>query len=85
MTATPDPKKWNAGYGYIDETTGMIRGRIRWPDGKPPTPFGCRWCGYSSDWHGFSMFMPRGRSHGFMRPTNAQIKARMLARRKARR
>lgn len=82
--AIPDPKKWNIGYGYIDETTGMIRGRIRWPDGRPPPPFGCRWCGWQQGGHGAWNYLPRGRSHSFTRPTDAQIKARMLARRRYR-
>lgn len=61
-----------------DLVTGMRRGPIRWPDGNPPAPFGCRRCGYPAAVHGPG-------THPWERPTNAQVKARMKARREARR
>ncbi|WP_098007794.1 hypothetical protein [Streptomyces sp. sk226] len=45
-----------------------------------PTPFGCRWCGEQARNHGRSYVRSRG-MHGWERPTNDQIKARMRARR----
>lgn len=58
-------------------------GRVRWPNGQPPTPSGCRWCGAEQRHHGRRSL--RGRpSHSWERPTEAQIKARMVARRNAR-
>ncbi|MFJ4627108.1 hypothetical protein [Streptomyces sp. NPDC088847] len=62
---------------------GLDHGPVRHPDGTPPTPFGCRWCGIAPDEH-------RGRRtaaaglHTWQHPTRAQILARMLARRSAR-
>ncbi|MFB8772154.1 hypothetical protein [Streptomyces broussonetiae] len=67
---------------YRDCTTGMAHGNIRWPEGRPPTPFGCRWCGAEQRGHGRRSL--RGQSpHTWEQPTQAQIKARMLARRAA--
>lgn len=84
MTATPDPTKHLLGYGRRDTATGMVHGYIRWPDGKrTPTPFGCRWCGYERRSHG-QLFLPRRGFHAWVQPTQAQIKARMLARRNVR-
>jgi hypothetical protein len=79
----PDPKKHLIGYGRIDTATGMVHGHIRWPRGTVPTPYGCRWCGAQQGAHGLR-FMPRRGLHRWERPTEAQIKARMLARRAAR-
>jgi hypothetical protein len=63
----------------------MLRGHIRWPDGTAPTPGGCRWCGVNERSHPFGPTWLPGRGfHGWERPTQAQIKARMLARRNAR-
>jgi len=45
----------------------------------PPNPFGCRWCGLP-DPHGQYYTRSVG-MHSWERPTNAQIKARMRARR----
>ncbi|WP_086780217.1 hypothetical protein [Streptomyces griseus] len=60
-----------------DRTTGLRRGPIRWPDGTPPPPFGCRRCGHDQQVHG-------GAGHRWERPTGAQIFARMTARRRTR-
>ena len=85
MTALPDPKKHLAGYGRRDEATGMLRGHIRWPNGSPAMPSGCRWCGMAERSHPFGPTWLPGRGlHHWEPPTQAQIKARMLARRKAR-
>jgi hypothetical protein len=81
--STPDPKKHSVGYGRQDPATGMVHGYIRWPHGTVPTPFGCRWCGRPQGFHGW-LFMPRRGLHLWERPTEVQIKARMLARRNAR-
>ncbi len=82
-TAMPtDPTKHLLGYGRQDTTTGMLHGHIRWPNGQPPTPFGCRWCGTAQNVHG-KRWMPGKALHTWERPTTAQIKARMLARRNA--
>ena len=63
--------------------SGIAHGYVRWPDGRPATPFGCRWCGTLRSHHGRSYMRGRG-MHGWEQPTQAQIKARMLARRAAR-
>lgn len=57
--------------------TALIRHRT------PPDPYGCRWCGEGQGHHGRSYVISRG-MHSWERPTNAQIKARMRARRAAR-
>lgn len=80
---TFDPTKHLIGYGRRDATTGMLHGHIRWPDGQPPTPFGCRWCGTEQGGHGHR-WMPGKGMHVWVQPTQAQIKARMVARRNAR-
>ncbi|MBD9700718.1 hypothetical protein IHE56_01140 [Streptomyces sp. ID01-12c] len=61
----------------------MLHGHIRWPDGTAPTPFGCRWCGDERGHHGRQWMAGHG-MHSWVRPTEAQMKARMLARRAAR-
>lgn len=81
--ATTDPTKHLLGYGRRDAATGMLHGHIRWPDGNAPTPFGCRWCGTEQGGHG-RRWMPGKGMHGWERPTERQTKARMLARRNAR-
>lgn len=81
--STLDPTKHLLGYGRRDLTTGMLRGHIRWPDGTAPTPSGCRWCGVEQYGHMQSWLPGRG-FHCWEQPTQAQIKARMLARRNAR-
>lgn len=60
-----------------DAATGLRRGPVRWPDGTPPPPFGCRRCGHDPATHG-------DHTHPWERPTNAQVLARMKARRRAR-
>lgn len=81
--SVPDPKKHLEGYGRQDPATGLIHGHVRWPHGTTPSPFGCRWCGTERRFHG-ARFMPRRAFHKWERPTEAQIKARMWARRAAR-
>lgn len=83
MATTPDPTKHLQGYGRRDAVTGMVHGHIRWPNGTAPTPFGCRWCGTEQGGHG-RWWMPGKGLHRWEQPTEAQIKARMLARRAAR-
>lgn len=73
-----------SGFLHRDCDTGMAHGNVRWPDGRPPTPFGCRRCGAEQRVHG-RRNMAGQYSHCWERPTEAQIKARMLARRSARR
>lgn len=68
---------------YRDCDTGMSHGNTRWTNDNPPTPFGCRWCGAEQRFHGRRNLRGRN-SHCWVQPTQAQIKARMLARRNAR-
>lgn len=68
---------------YWDGTASIRFGNVRWPDGRPPTPFGCRWCGDERGHHGHQYLRGRG-IHVWEQPTREQIKARMLARRAAR-
>lgn len=82
MITVKDPTKHLLGYGRRDAATGMLHGHIRWPQGRPPTPGGCRWCGCEKYGHGQTWLPGRG-FHRWERPTQAQIKARMLARRAA--
>jgi hypothetical protein len=49
----------------------------------PPTPSGRRWCGDEQGHHGRSYVRSVG-MHGWEQPTRAQVIARMLARRNAR-
>lgn len=83
MTTIPDPTKHLQGYGRRDAETGMLHGHIRYPHGSAPTPFGCRWCGAEQRFHGCRNLRGRN-SHRWEQPTQAQILARMLARRNAR-
>ncbi|MFD9249569.1 hypothetical protein [Streptomyces bottropensis] len=80
---TADPKKHLLGYGRQDPLTGTLHGHIRYPAGTAPTPYGCRWCGTEQGGHG-RRWIPGKGMHAWERPTEAQIKARMLARRAAR-
>lgn len=66
-----------------DPATGLRHSGIRHPNGQPPTPFGCRWCGTEQRGHG-RRWKPGAGLHTWQRPTNAQIIARMTARRAAR-
>ncbi|MFL1903142.1 hypothetical protein ACJWDR_29160 [Streptomyces tauricus] len=70
-------------FRYQDAATGLMHDHIRFPKGTAPTPFGCRWCGTEQGGHGRRYMRGKG-MHGWERPTEAQIKARMLARRNAR-
>lgn len=81
--AVNDPTKHLQGYGRRDPNTGMLHGYVRWPDGKPPTPYGCRWCGTEKGGHGRRWLPGRG-IHVWERPTDRQILDRMRARRRAR-
>lgn len=49
----------------------------------PPIPSGCRWCGDEQFHHGLQ-WVPSVGMHQYEHPTNAQILARMKARRSAR-
>ncbi|MFF8840535.1 hypothetical protein [Streptomyces sp. NPDC015130] len=66
-----------------DPATGLSRNPIRYPDGQPPTPYGCRWCGTEQGGHG-RRWKPGAGLHVWEQPTDAQILARMRARRTAR-
>ncbi|MFD3336113.1 hypothetical protein ACFWV1_26220 [Streptomyces sp. NPDC058700] len=81
---TPDPTKHLQGYGRRNPETGMVHSHIRHPDGQPPTPFGCRWCGTEQSGHG-RRWKPGHGMHPWEQPTPKQILARMRARRTARR
>jgi hypothetical protein len=83
MAAVYDSTKHLQGYGRQDTVTGMLHGHVRWPNGTAPTPFGCRWCGTEQGGHG-RRWMPGRGIHAWEQPTQEQIKARMLARRTAR-
>jgi hypothetical protein len=63
-----------------DPATGLRRNPIRHPDGQPPTPFGCRWCGTEQGGHGSRWVASRG-MHRWERPTSVQMLARMKTRR----
>lgn len=76
-------RQWRAALPYKDSNTGLLHGYIRWPEGRPPTPYGCRWCGIERRGHGLQHLWGRP-SHRWEPPTQAQIKARMVARRNAR-
>lgn len=83
ITAFPDPTKHLQGYGRRDPETGMLRGLIHFPDGSPPDPSACRWCGQPQGTHG-QWWRPGKGYHQYETPTQAQMKARMVARRNAR-
>jgi|SRR5881397_1938487 len=77
-------RQWLAALPYRDDSTGVGYGNVRWSVGRTP-PFGCRWCGVDQRSHPFGPTWIRGRGmHVWEQPTQAQIKARMLARRNAR-
>lgn len=65
-----------------DSKTGLRRNGIRYLDGNPPTPAGCRWCGTREYWHGRRYVASVG-WHTWTMPTIKQMLARMEARRKA--
>lgn len=68
-----------------DPATGLRHNPPRWPHGTVPAPSGCRWCGVEEHRHRCT-WLPwggkHGHFHGWERPTDAQILARMLARRR---
>lgn len=64
-------------------TCGLHHGPVRHPDGTPPLPFGCRWCGIHPAEHRARRTAAAG-LHTWERPTRAQVLARMRARRAAR-
>ncbi|TFV33152.1 hypothetical protein E4K10_30190 [Streptomyces sp. T1317-0309] len=61
-----------------DRTTGLRRGPIRFPDGSPPLPSGCRWCGIPQATHGWGRIESAG-WHDWVQPTPKQTIARMKA------
>ncbi|MFF6903459.1 hypothetical protein [Streptomyces hydrogenans] len=65
-----------------DPATGLRRGPIRYRDGQPPIPSGCRWCGVGHYGHA-QRWKPGAGWHTWEQPTDAQILARMRARRSA--
>lgn len=65
-----------------DPKTGMRRGGIRWSNGNPPTPNGCRWCGAPERGHCGRWTNGAG-WHQWTPPTAAQRITRMRARRAA--
>ncbi|XVV35035.1 hypothetical protein ACQPXT_13705 [Streptomyces sp. CA-100214] len=67
-----------------DLVTGLRRGPIRFPDGQPPPPHGCRWCGRPQYRHGNRDWIASAGPHRWTRPTPAQTLARMRARRRVR-
>lgn len=66
-----------------DPATGLRRDPISYPDGQPPTPYGCRWCGTEHSGHGQRWKASVG-LHRWEQPTREQVLARMRARRTAR-
>lgn len=66
-----------------DPATGLRRGPVRYPDGHPPVPSGCRWCGIEHRRHAGRWSAAVG-WHAWNAPTSAQVLARMRARRAAR-
>ncbi|WP_371793877.1 hypothetical protein OIE91_11470 [Streptomyces albidoflavus] len=66
-----------------DRSTGLRRGPIRYPDGHPPVPSGCRWCGVPDRQHARRWSGAVG-WHPWTPPTPAQALARMRARRATR-
>ncbi|WP_406501544.1 hypothetical protein OHA04_27395 [Streptomyces sp. NBC_01590] len=61
-----------------DETTGRWRSPIRHPDGAPPRPAGCRWCGIPEDIHDVE-WSEAATLHRWASPTAAQVQARIRA------
>ncbi|MFE7547031.1 hypothetical protein [Streptomyces gardneri] len=66
-----------------DPATGLRRNPIRYRDGHPPVPSGCRWCGAGEYGHA-QRHTPGHGWHTWEQPTDAQILVRMRARRNAR-
>ncbi|GGK74873.1 hypothetical protein Sme01_34490 [Sphaerisporangium melleum] len=55
--------------------------RIRHGADAPPKPLGCRWCGHPPYAHD-AQSLPHRRRHEWEHPTNAQMRARLDARRR---
>lgn len=79
----PTTADWNRGMRFMNPDTGLLHGHIRWPDGRPPVPSGCRRCGRKADWH-TAYYVPYWGYHEWVPPTAQQVMLRMLARRRAR-
>lgn len=62
-----------------DANTGLMRSVIRFRDGSPPLPDGCRWCGIPEETHGDS-WSAAVAVHTWTQPTAAQVDARRAAR-----
>lgn len=68
----------------VDAGSRLRHGPVRFPDGSPPPPHGCRWCGRPTYRHGARDWISSVGTHGWTRPTPAQTLARMKARRAVR-
>lgn len=55
--------------------------RIRWHAEQPPSPLGCRWCGHPPYAHDAAS-LPYRPGHLWEQPTPAQVRTRMMARRR---
>ncbi|MEU4836020.1 hypothetical protein [Streptosporangium sp. NPDC023615] len=55
--------------------------RVRWHAGQPPSPLGCRWCGHPPYAHDAAS-LPHRPGHLWEQPTPAQVRTRMVARRR---
>ena len=70
--------------GFVSkDANGRWLPKIRHRADNPPTPDGCRWCGYDQYGH-CQRWVPGRGFHGWTAPTDAQRLARMRARRAAR-
>ncbi|MFB6961866.1 hypothetical protein ACFCYB_34010 [Streptomyces sp. NPDC056309] len=67
----------------VDPGTGLRRSAIRFPDGEPPLPDGCRWCGATFLGHGSKRWAASQGWHRWAEPTEAQTAARQAARKAA--
>ncbi|WP_436760963.1 hypothetical protein [Streptosporangium sp. V21-05] len=55
--------------------------RVRWHAEQPPSPLGCRWCGHPPYAHDAAS-LPHRPGHLWEQPTPAQVRTRMMARRR---
>lgn len=55
--------------------------RVRWHAEQPPSPLGCRWCGHPPYAHDAAS-LPHRPDHLWEQPTPAQVRTRMMARRR---
>lgn len=60
---------------------GLRRSGIRYPDGTPPVPGGCRWCGAPYLGHAQGIWVAARGWHQWEEPTTAQVRARSVRRR----